>query len=50
MRRMTRVLAFGDGERDALQQGEVDVHVEPLGLLRGEAAGVTASTVRRSSC
>ena len=31
--------ADGDGERDALQQREVDVDVEPLRLEAGEAAG-----------
>ena len=31
--------AFGDRQRDALQQWKVDVNVEPLGLVRGETAG-----------
>jgi hypothetical protein len=31
--------AFGDGQRDALEQRKVDVNVEPLGLVGGEAAG-----------
>ena len=31
--------ADGDGERDALQQREVDVDVEPLRLVAGETAG-----------
>jgi len=31
--------ADGDGERDALQEREVDVDVEPLRLEAGEAAG-----------
>ena len=31
--------AFGDRQRDALQQWKVDVNVKPLGLVRGETAG-----------
>jgi hypothetical protein len=31
--------ADGDGERDALQQREVGVDVEPLRLVAGETAG-----------
>ena len=31
--------AFGDRQRDALEQRKVYVNVEPLGLVRGEAAG-----------
>jgi hypothetical protein len=31
--------AFGDRQRDALQQRKIHVNVEPLGLVRGEAAG-----------
>ena len=31
--------ADGDGQRNALQQREVDVDVEPLGLVAGETAG-----------
>ncbi len=31
--------ADGDRERDALQQGKVNVDVEPLSLVAGEAAG-----------
>src|SRR5262245_31641420 len=29
--------AFGDRQSNALQQRKVDVHVEPLGLIRGKA-------------
>src|SRR3974377_135450 len=31
--------AFGDRQRDALEQRKVYVDVEPLGLVRGEATG-----------